>query len=481
VSESYPQRVSLYIDGQWTAAAAGETLPVVNPATGAVLGAVAHARPADLDRALAAAARGLATWRKVSTVERGKILRKASSLLRERIPAVARLMTQEQGKPLTEALGELERTADTNDWLAGEGERIYGRLIPARSPNVTQMVLHDPIGIVVGFTPWNFPTFQMVRKTGGALAAGCSIIIKGPEEAPASCAELIRAYHDAGVPPGVVNLVFGTPAEISTYLIPQPSVRKVSFTGSTVVGKQLAALAGQNMKVTTFELGGHAPVLIFADSDIEAAATMLCGMKYRNAGQSCINPTRFLVQRPVYEQFVKLFTAKAAAVKVGNGLESGTQMGPMANARRISAMEVLVADAVKAGARLLLGGKRIGSQGNYFEPTVLGDVPLTARAMNEEPFGPVALLRPFDTLDEALAEANRLPYGLGAYAFTKSSATARAVVTQIESGMVSINHLGLGMHETPFGGVRDSGYGFEGGSEAIEAYIQTRFATLADL
>jgi succinate-semialdehyde dehydrogenase/glutarate-semialdehyde dehydrogenase len=233
--------------------------------------------------------------------------------------------------------------------------------------------------------------------------------------------------------------------------------------------------------VTTFELGGHAPVLVCADADLEAAAGMLCGMKYRNAGQSCINPTRYLVQRPVYEQFVKLFTAKAAAVKVGNGLEAGVQMGPMANPRRIVAVEALVADAVKVGAKLLLGGKRIGTQGNFFEATVLGDVPVSARAMNEEPFGPLALFRPFDTLDEAIAEANRLPYGLGAYAFTKSPATARAIVAQVESGMVSINHLGLGMHETPFGGVKDSGYGFEGGSEAIEAYIQTRFATVADL
>jgi len=481
MSEAYPRLVSLYIDGQWTAAAGGETLPIHNPATGEEIGQVAHARKADLDRALAAAERGLAQWRQVSTVVRARILRKASAILRERIPAVARLMTQEQGKPLGEALGELERTCDTNDWLAGEGERIYGRLIPARAPNVTQMVLHDPIGVVVGFTPWNFPTFQMVRKTGGALAAGCSIIVKGPEEAPASCAELIRAYHEAGVPPGVVNLVYGTPAEISSYLVPQPLVRKVSFTGSTVVGKQLAALAGQHMKVTTFELGGHAPVLVFADANLEAAAAMLCGMKYRNAGQSCINPTRYLVQRSVYAKFVELFTARARGVKVGNGLDGGVQMGPMANPRRVAAVQAFVEDAVQQGARLTLGGKRIGARGNFFEPTVLGDVPLSARAMNEEPFGPVALFRPFDTLDEAITEANRLPYGLGAYAFTTSPATARAVVSRVESGMISINHLGLGMHETPFGGVKDSGYGFEGGSEAIEAYIQTRFATLADL
>jgi succinate-semialdehyde dehydrogenase/glutarate-semialdehyde dehydrogenase len=481
VSETYPALVSLYIDGQWSSAAAGESLPVCNPATGAVIGQVAHARPADLDRALLAAQRGLALWRKVAPLERAKILRRASALLRERIPAVARLMTLEQGKILAEATAEVERTADGNDWLAGEAERIYGRTIAGRSSNVTQMVIRDPIGLVVGFTPWNFPLFQLVRKTAGALAAGCSIIVKGPEETPACCAELIRAYHDAGVPAGVLNLVYGTPAEISSHLIPHPAVRKVSFTGSTAVGKQLAALAGAHMKVMTLELGGHAPVLVFEDCDIEAAAAALCGNKFRNAGQSCINPTRFLIQAPVYERFVQAFVDKARTIKVGSGLDAGSTMGPMANPRRVAAAEALVADALASGAQLRLGGKRIGTQGNFFEPTVLSEVPTAARAMNEEPFGPLALLRPFNTLEEAIIEANRLPYGLGAYAFTRSISNARAVIAQVESGMVSINHFGLGNPETPFGGVKDSGYGFEGGSEAIEAYLQTRFATMADL
>ncbi|MFT3905447.1 MAG: NAD-dependent succinate-semialdehyde dehydrogenase [Steroidobacteraceae bacterium] len=477
----YPNQVQLFIDGQWSAAADGEWLPVRNPASEEVIGQVAHARTADLDRALAAAQRGFAAWRKVAPLERARILRKASALLRERAGAIAKLMTLEQGKVLAEAQGEVERTADGNDWLAGEAERIYGRTIAPRAPNVTQWVIQDPVGIVVAFTPWNFPLFQMVRKTAGALAAGCAIVIKGPEETPASCAELIRAYADAGVPPGVVNLVYGTPAEISGYLVPHPLVRKVSFTGSTAVGKQLASLAGQNMKVSTMELGGHAPVLVFADADVEAAAKALVGNKFRNAGQSCINPSRFLIEHSVYERFAKAFVEHAATLKVGDGLEPGSQMGPMANGRRVEAMRSLVSDAVNSGAKLLLGGSRLGEKGYFFAPTVLGDVPLTARVMNEEPFGPIAALRSFKTLDEALTEANRLPYGLAAYAFTRSIATARAVVAGVESGMVSVNHFGLGNPEAPFGGVRDSGYGFEGGSEAIEAYLQTRFITMADL
>jgi succinate-semialdehyde dehydrogenase / glutarate-semialdehyde dehydrogenase len=320
-----------------------------------------------------------------------------------------------------------------------------------------------------------------VRKVLGALAAGCSIIVKGPEETPASCAEVVRAFVDAGVPAGVVNLVFGSPAEISEYLVPHPSVRKISFTGSTAVGKQLAALAGRHMKPTTMELGGHAPVLVFEDCEVEAAARASCGNKFRNAGQSCINPTRFLIERGVYGRFIDAFVAAAKAIKVGPGLDPTTNMGPLANPRRIAAMEALVADALEKGAVLKSGGRRIAARGFFFEPTVLAHVPLEARVMNEEPFGPLALLRPFDDLEEAIQESNRLPYGLGAYAFTSSHAVASQVAARVHTGMMSINHFGLGVPETPFGGVRDSGHGSEGGAEAIEAYLQTRFVTMRDL
>lgn len=475
----YPD-VQLFIDGAW-GDGQGPRLPVRNPATDAQIGTVAHARPADLDRAIAAAQRGFEVWRRTSAIERAQVLRRAGALLRERIEPIARLMTLEQGKVIAESRGEVERGADTCDWMAGEVQRVYGRTIPARAANITQLVRKDPVGIVAAFTPWNFPINQMIRKLLGALAAGCAIIVKGPEETPASCAELVRAFAEAGVPAGAMNLVYGTPAEISEYLVPHPSIRKLSFTGSTVVGKNLAALAGRYMKLATMELGGHAPVLVFADADIDATARALCGNKFRCSGQSCINPTRILVEAPVYEAFTQAFVQAARTIRVGDGLDPQSTMGPLANPRRLAAMQALVADALAQGATLKLGGKRIGNQGNFFQPTVLADVPVAARAMNEEPFGPLALLRPFANLEEAIAESNRLPYGLSAYAFTRSPATARAVVERVNSGMISINHFGLGLPEAPFGGVGDSGYGFEGGSEAIEAYLQTRFISTADL
>jgi succinate-semialdehyde dehydrogenase/glutarate-semialdehyde dehydrogenase len=476
----YP-RVLLHIDGRWSAAAAGETLPVRNPATEEVIGSVAHARVADLDRALAAAERGFEEWKRTPAFERARLLRAAAQLVRERSAEIARLMTLEQGKVLAESRYEVARAAETGEWMASEAQRIYGRIIPPRAANVTQWVVKDPVGPVAAFTPWNVPVNQILRKVVGALAAGCSIIVKGPEETPAACAEVVRAYVDAGIPAGVVNLVFGTPAEISAYLVPHPSVRKVSFTGSTAVGKQLAALAGGHMKPTVMELGGHAPVLVFEDSEVETAARLLCGNKFRNAGQSCINPTRFLIERSVYGRFIDAFVAAASAIRVGPGSDPANNMGPLANARRVTAMEALVADALEKGAVVKLGGKRVPTRGYFFEPTVLIDVPLEARAMNEEPFGPVALLRPFDSLEEAIQEANRLSYGLAAYAFTGSHATATQVAARVQSGMLSINHLGLGIPETPFGGIKDSGHGFEGGSEAIEAYLQPRFITLADV
>ena len=472
----YPD-VSLFIDGQWTAASHAQTLPIHNPANGAVIGQLAHASRDDLDRALEAADRGFKTWRKVGAYERSQLLRRAAAIIRERADAIAPLMTKEQGKPLAEARMETLAAADIMEWFAEEARRSYGRIIPARAEGVTQMALKEPVGPVAAFTPWNFPINQAVRKLSAALAAGCSVILKGPEETPASCAELVRAFADAGLPAGVLNLVYGIPSEISSYLIPHPVIRKITFTGSTPVGKQLAALAGQHMKRITMELGGHAPVLVFDDADIPAAARMLAGAKFRNAGQVCVSPTRFLVQEAVYAQFVSAFGEAVAGVKVGDGLAAGTTMGPLANPRRVEAMAALVANARSAGARVVTGGDRIGDTGNFFAPTILADVPLSADVMNHEPFGPMAAMAPFKTLDDALAEANRLPFGLAAYAFTKSLKTATAVGQGIESGMVSINHFGLALPELPFGGVKDSGYGSEGGSEAIESYLNTKLVT----
>lgn len=475
---TYPN-TELFIDGSWGPAKAGQVLPVFNPASGEEIGTLARAEQADLDRALAAAERGFHVWRQTSAFDRAKIMRAAAALMRERVEAIAPLMVMEQGKPLAEARVETALAADIIEWFAGEAQRTYGWVIPARAGHVTQVAVKEPVGPVAAFAPWNFPINQIVRKVSAALAAGCSIIAKGPEETPAAPAALIRAFQDAGVPPGVINLVYGDPATISAYLIPHPVIRKITFTGSTAVGKKLAAMAGEHMKRATMELGGHAPAIVFEDADLDVAVKLLAASKFRNAGQVCVSPTRFLVQDSVYDRFVADFAKAAAAIKVGDGLAEGTGMGPLANARRVQAVDDMVQDAVQKGAKLVTGGSRIGNVGNFYQPTVLSHVPLDARAMNEEPFGPVALVRPFTALDDALTEANRLPYGLAAYAYTTSARTSQALASEIESGMISINHAGLALPETPFGGIKDSGYGSEGGAEAIDAYLVTKFVTQA--
>ena len=456
----YPNTL-LYINGVWGPGTSGRTLPVINPATGSPIGNVAYAERADLDRALDAAEQGFKAWRKVSAFDRSKIMRKAAGLFRERADAIAPILTMEQGKPLAEAKGEVLAGADIIDWFAEEARRAYGRVIPARSEGVYQLVIKEPVGPVAAFTPWNFPINQVVRKLSAALAAGCSIIVKAPEETPASPAELIRAFADAGVPAGVIGLVYGDPADISSYLIPHPVIRKMSFTGSVAVGKQLAALAGTHMKRTTMELGGHAPVIVFDDSDVEAAAKTLTFMKFRNAGQVCISPTRFLVQEGVYASFVDKFVSGTKAIKVGDGMDKDTKMGPLANPRRTRAMEAHVEDARKRGGKVLTGGYPMGEKGNFFEPTVISELPREALAMNQEPFGPLAVINPFRSFEDAVTEANRLPYGLAAYAWTRSAKTANAIAASVETGMMTINHLGLALPEVPFGGVKDSGFGRE--------------------
>ena len=475
-TSGYPD-TRLFIDGEWRDGIEGKTIDVIDPATDEVIGKVAHATIADLDAALAAVEKGFRTWSATSAFERSKLMRKAADILRERAGDIALVMTREQGKPLDQAKGEVLAGADVIDWFAEEARRTYGQIIPARAAGVTQMAIKLPVGPVAAFTPWNFPINQVVRKLSAAIAAGCSIIVKAPEETPGSPAELIRAFVDAGIPAGVVNLVYGVPAEISEYLIPHPVIRKISFTGSTPVGKQLAALAAQHMKLSTMELGGHAPAIIFDDADIDKAVKVMALSKFRNAGQVCVSPTRFLVQNSVYDKVVGSFTEAAKAVKVGNGMEKGIDMGPLANERRIPALEALVNDAVERGAELKTGGRRIGNKGNFFEPTVLSNVPKDARIMNEEPFGPVAVFSPFTTVDEAIDEANRLPFGLASYAFTGSADTASQLGLRIEAGMTTINHNGLALPEVPFGGIKDSGYGTEGGSEAINAYLVTKFVT----
>jgi succinate-semialdehyde dehydrogenase/glutarate-semialdehyde dehydrogenase len=476
----YPA-VQLLIDGAWGPSASGETLPILNPATGETIGQLAHAGVADLDRALVAAEKGFQTWRKMSAYDRSKIMRKTADILRTRVDEIAVLMTMEQGKPLAESKGETAFSADIIEWFAEEARRAYGRVVPARAENVYQLVLKEPVGPVAAFTPWNFPINQANRKISAALAAGCSIIVKGPEETPASLAAYIQCWLDAGVPDGVINLVYGVPSVISEYLIPHPTIRKISFTGSTPVGKHLAALAGAHMKRVTMELGGHAPAMVFDDANLDAAASILAANKFRNAGQVCVAPTRFLVQDAVHDSFLEKFVAKAEKLKVGDGMDAASTMGPLANGRRVPAMEGLIADAVQKGATIATGGKRIGNVGNFFEPTVLTGVTPDMRVMNEEPFGPLALFSRFSTLDEVITEANRLPFGLASYAYTSSNRTAMELGARVEVGMLSINHHGIALPEVPFGGVKDSGYGSEGGIEAIEAYLNTKLVTQAGI
>jgi succinate-semialdehyde dehydrogenase/glutarate-semialdehyde dehydrogenase len=478
---TYPD-TQLFIDNVWQDAADGRTLAVENPATGKEIGRVAHASRADLDRALDAADRGFATWRDFTPAARSVIMRKAAALMRARADDIAMIMTLEQGKPLPEARGEALASADIIEWFAEEGFRVYGRLVPHRGNlSIRQMVVKDPVGPVAAFTPWNFPINQVVRKIAAALATGCSIIVKAPEETPASPAALIRAFQDAGLPEGVLGLVFGDPAEISEYLISSPLIRKITFTGSTPVGKLLAGLAGQHMKRASMELGGHAPVIVCDDADVELAAKTIGSAKFRNAGQVCISPTRFLVQNSVKPQFEKALVSVAQEIKVGDGTAEGIQMGPLANARRLNAMAEFQDDAITRGASLLAGGSRIGEAGNFWEPTILSDVPLDARLFNDEPFGPVAGVRGFDTLDEAVAEANRLSFGLAGYAFTRSLANADLLARRVEVGMLWINTPAATSAELPFGGLKDSGYGTEGGPEALDAYLNVRSVVIANV
>ncbi|MDP3168141.1 MAG: NAD-dependent succinate-semialdehyde dehydrogenase [Hydrogenophaga sp.] len=478
---TYPN-TQLFIHGQWREAAAGETLAVFNPATGKEIGRVAHARKADLDLALEAAQKGFETWRDMPPITRSKIMRAAAALLRERAGETARLLTLEQGKPLAEAKGEVLAAADIIDWFADEGLRVYGRIVPSRGNlAMRQMVLKDPIGPVAAFTPWNFPINQVVRKLAAALATGCSMIVKAPEETPAAPAELVRAFADAGLPPGVLGLVYGTPAEISSYLIAHPVIRKITFTGSTPLGKQLAALAGQHMKRVTMELGGHAPVIVAEDADVALAVKTAGGAKFRNAGQVCISPTRFLVHESIAKEFSAALVKHASSLAVGDGSTEGTQMGPLANPRRVTAMAEFTKDAVERGATLATGGERIGEAGNFWQPTILTDVPLDARVFNDEPFGPMAAVRSFKTLDEAIAEANRLPYGLAGYAFTSSLKNADLLARRVEVGMLWVNMPAMPSAEMPFGGLKDSGYGSEGGPEAMDAYLNARSISIMNV
>ncbi|ARP84210.1 NAD-dependent succinate-semialdehyde dehydrogenase [Bordetella genomosp. 8] len=471
------EQLALYIDGEFLSGDGRQSQDVTNPATLEVLGKLPHATEADLDRALQAAQRAFESWRRTSPMERSRILRKVAELSRERAQEIGRNMTLDQGKPLAEAVLEVTSCSEHCEWHAEECRRIYGRVIPPRNPDVRQFVVREPIGVCAAFTPWNFPYNQAIRKVAAALGAGCTVILKGPEDSPSAVMAIARMFHDAGLPPGCLNIVWGEPPKISEYLIRSPIVRKISFTGSVPVGKHLAAMAGAHMKRSTMELGGHSPVLVFDDADIDRAAEMLARFKIRNAGQVCVSPTRFYVQKGAYDKFLSRFTDVLKNIKVGNGLEAGTEMGPLAHERRVPTMTRFVEDAVAKGAKVVLGGAPIERDGHFFAPTVITDLPEDAMLMTEEPFGPLAPVVPFTDTDEVIKRANSLPFGLSSYVFTNSLKTATKVSNALEAGMVNINHFGSALAETPFGGIKDSGIGSEGGTETFDGYLVTKFIT----
>jgi succinate-semialdehyde dehydrogenase / glutarate-semialdehyde dehydrogenase len=471
-SAAYP-RLRLHIDGEWIEAGNRETRPVLNPATGETIAEVPLATADDLDRALAAAEAGFRRWRHAPAGERAGVLSRAAALLRERTETIARNAVLEQGKTLAEARIEVAMVVGLFEFYAGEVPRIYGRVL-VRPPGQLSRVMREPIGPVAAFAPWNFPIGNPGRKFGAPIASGCSVIMKPAEEAPASAIAVLEALLDAGLPPGVAQIVFGDPDTVSRRLIASPVIRKVSFTGSTLVGQHLMGLAAQGCKRTTMELGGHAPVLIFDDADLDRTVEILAASKLRNAGQVCISPTRFYVQDGIHDLFVAAFADRFGGARVGDGLGEGVQMGPLANPRRPAAIEALVADAVGQGAVVRAGGERIDAPGFFWQPTVLADVPVTARAMNEEPFGPLVLVSRFADLDEAIAQANRLPFGLAAYAFTENGRRANLVAGAIEAGMVGINTTMIGAADSPFQGVKHSGHGSEDGPEGLDACLVTK-------
>lgn len=469
---TYPS-LHMIIAGERVSGGGRRTHAVVNPATGETIGELPLAEPADLDRALEAAQRGFRLWRKSTPQQRAAVLNGAAKLLLERQEDLARIATLEQGKPLAESRIEVMMNVGLFQFYAGEVFRIYGRTL-VRPEGMRSTVTHEPVGPVAAFAPWNFPLGNPGRKLGAPIAAGCSVILKAAEETPASALGVLQCLLDAGLPPEVAQAVFGVPDEVSRHLLGSPIIRKLSFTGSTVVGKHLAKLAAEDMKRTTMELGGHGPVLVFGDADMDRVLDTVVTQKYRNAGQVCVSPTRYIVEESVYDRFRDAFAERAKAITVGNGLDEATRMGPMANPRRPEAMDRLVGDAVQRGAKLHTGGERVGNAGFFYAPSVLSDVPLDALIMNEEPFGPVALINPYAGEEAMIAEANRLPYGLAAYAWTQDGKRQQRLAREIEAGMVGINTNMIAGADSPFGGVRWSGHGAEDGPEGVLACMVTK-------
>ncbi|MDO7896174.1 NAD-dependent succinate-semialdehyde dehydrogenase [Pseudomonas citrulli] len=466
--------IGLFINGQWRYPEGDRPgIDIINPSDHQRIGRVACADHDDLDHALQAAQQAFTHWKVSSAETRSKVLYEAYRIILDEAESIAALITLDQGKPLAEALAEVRFCAEHAKWHAEECKRLYGRLVPARNPKVRQSVVKRPVGVCCAFTPWNFPFNQAIRKICAALGAGCTLILKGPEEAPSAVAALADIFQRAGLPDGCLNLVWGDPERISSYLIDSDVIAKVSFTGSIAVGKKLAAQAGAKMKRVSMELGGHAAVIVCPSSNIDKVSSVLVDAKFRNAGQICISPSRFFVHASVIDDFMTALVEKTRRVQVGDGMAPETRMGPLCNARQIPRLQALVDDSLAQGASLVMGGRRLDRPGNYFPPTILANVPLTARLMQEEPFGPVVPVVAFSDLDSVIDVANGLPYGLAAYGFSEDRTECAQLADGLEAGMISINHYGLGMPETPFGGIKDSGYGSEGGSETYDSYLST--------
>lgn len=471
------EKLELFINGQFRQGSGGDAEDVLNPATEEVLAQVPHASKADVDEALDATAAGFEIWRNTTALARQAVINKACDILEADIDRISRNMTLEMGKPFAESKIEMAVGIDILRWYGEEGKRAYGRIIPARVPGLRQMAMKEPIGPASAFVAWNFPCVNVVRKIGAALGAGCSLIIKPSEETPGTAVAIARAFKQAGLPDGVLNMVFGVPDTVSRHVLGDARIKKLSFTGSVPVGKHLQKLAADNLIRCTMELGGHSPVIIFDDADVDNAVNVIGNNKFRNAGQVCISPTRFYVQENVYNKFVDGFTEIAKNLNVGNGMDEGVQMGPLVAERRLPIMEDWVKDATDHGATVTAGGERMGNQGYFWAPTIMRDVPEDAKIMSEEPFGPVAPVAAFKSMDEVIEKANKLSFGLASYVFTSDGKKAKAMEAAINAGMVGVNHPMVSMPETPFGGVNESGYGHEGGTEGLDCFLRTKFVT----
>ena len=469
------EKLELLINGKWKMGSENKAEPVVNPATNEVIGDLPHASKKDLDEALESNLEAFKLWKKESPLNRQKIIENACRNLESKFDQVATNLTIEMGKPIAEAKGELAVGLDVLRWYGEEGKRAYGRIVPSRMSNMSQTVIKEPIGPVIAFVAWNFPVMNVVRKIGGALAAGCTITIKPSEETPGTAIAIGRAFMDAGLPPGVLNIVFGVPSEVSEHLCGSKIPRKLSFTGSIPVGKHLQKLAADNMIRCTMELGGHSPLMVFDDTDIDMAAKISVAGKFRNAGQVCVSPTRFLVQDTVKEQFIRAVINETNKIKVGNGLDDGINMGPLIAERRIDIMKDFVNDAVENGANIEMGGNRMNLEGSFFAPTILTNVSDNTKIMNEEPFGPLLPIDTFNSVDEVIDRANRLDFGLASYAFSNDPKIVSFLKSEIQAGLLAVNSTVVSTPETPFGGIKQSGYGSEGGIEGLDAFLVTRF------